>query len=120
MLKDVSNRWIDAFETLSDDIFYNALGIKYSGSDFTQMAENYRIIIKTDHTENFYNSIMMFEKYELNYTVTNYYNYLIKTIDKSYNYILQKMPINENEYNELLKERKAELEKAFNNIGKIN
>ena len=117
MLKDVSNRWIDAFETLSDDIFYNALGIKYSGSDFTQMAENYRIIIKTDHTENFYNSIMMFEKYELNYTVTNYYNYLIKTIDKSYNYILQKMPINENEYNELLKERKAELEKAFNNIG---
>ena len=27
------------------------------------------------------------------------------------------MPINENEYNELLKERKAELEKAFNNIG---
>ena len=117
MLKDVSNRWIDAFETLSEDIFYNALGIKYSGSDFTQMAENYRIIIKTDHTENFYNSIMMFEKYELNYTVTNYYNYLIKTIDKSYNYILQKMPINENEYNELLKERKAELEKAFNNIG---
>ena len=117
MLKDVSNRWIDAFETLSEDIFYNALGIKYSGSDFTQMAENYRIIIKTDHTENFYNSIMMFERYELNYTVTNYYNYLIKTIDKSYNYILQKMPINENEYNELLKERKAELEKAFNNIG---
>ena len=116
MLNDVSNRWKKAFETLADDLLDNADYIKYSILDFTEMAEDYREIIETDHTLNYYNSILNFEKYELNYTISYYYNYLIKLLDNSYNNIIQKLPINENDFNELLKERKAELEKTFNNF----
>ena len=116
MFKDIFEKWRKSYDTLSRDILAHSLDIKYSHFEFTEMAENYRTIIQVDQTENYYNSIILFERSELNYMVSYYYNYLMRLISKSYNYLMQNIEMYENDYNEILKERKAELTKSFNNI----
>ena len=86
MFKDIFEKWRKSYDTLSRDILAHSLDIKYSHFEFTQMAENYRTIIQVDQTENYYNSIILFERSELNYMVSYYYNYLMRLISKSYNY----------------------------------
>ena len=116
MLSDIFNKWRTAYKVLARDIRNNRNNISYSMFEFTEMAEIYRTIIQVDQTDNYFNSIILFQREELNYTISYYYNYLMKLINKSYKYIIQKIPTNENDFNDILKERKKELKNYFDDI----
>ena len=117
MFNDIFNKWQNAFSNLSNDIFEYSYILKSSNFEFSNMAENYLTILQTDHLQNYFNSINLFERAELNYTISFYYNYLINILNKSFKYIIQKIPKNENNYNDILTERKKELKNIFDNFG---
>ena len=116
MFNDIFIKWQNAFNNLGDNIQKFAYDLKYSNFEFTNMAENYLTIIQSDHLENYFNSINLFEKYELNYTISFYYNYFINILNKSFKYITQNIPKSENNYNDILKIREKELKKNFDNF----
>ena len=115
---DIFNRWTNLYETLEEDIDDNELDIKYSMYEFTNMAYIYKTLILTDLLENYYNSIIHFEKSEINYSISYYYDYFIKLIDKYYKYIIQNIPINADVYKDILTEKKLEIKNNFDNINK--
>jgi len=63
MFSDIFNRWKSVYKTLVRYISKNSEDLKYSMFEFTNMVEIYRrTIIETDLTENYFNSIIHFEK----------------------------------------------------------
>ena len=117
IFSDIFHKWKNSFNALEFDVRKNKSKIKYSLYEFTEMSENYRTIIQVDLTENYFNSIMLFEKSELDYTITYYYNYFLKLINKSYKYIIQNIPANLGEFNDILTERKEEIKNTFDLFG---
>ena len=119
MFSDIFNRWKSIYKTLVVDIQSNIENLKYSMYEFSNMAEIYRTIIETDLTENYFNSIIHFERSELNYMISQYYNYLLKLIDRYYKYIINKIPNDESDFNDILEEHKLEIKNNFDIFRKI-
>ena len=114
MFSDIFGRWRNMFETLEEDVSDNEDYIQYSFYEFSNMAEIYRTIIQTDYIENYFNSIIVLERSELNYTISYYYNYILKLLDKYYKYMIQKIPTNGIDYNYAL----LEIQNNFNSFSK--
>jgi RNA binding exosome subunit len=89
--------------------------IKYTMYEFSVMAQIYQAIIKKDFINNYFDSIIIFQKSEFNYTITQYYDYFYRLINDSYTFILANLPKDEveNEYNHFLIKRKNETLKYF-------
>ena len=110
---DIFNKWENVYMTLLQDIKMNNESLTKSMFEFANMAEIYRTIIEVDLIENYYNSIILLERSELNYTISHYYNYFFKLIDKYYKYIIQKISKNDYIFNDILFERKNEIKNNF-------
>ena len=82
MLSDIFDKWKNIYKTLESDIIDNENELEHTMFEFSNMADIYRTIIETDETDNFFNSIILFEKSELNYTISFYYNYLLKLMSR--------------------------------------
>ena len=119
MFSDIFNKWKKLFITLRNDINNDNNDFKYSMFEFSNMADIYRTIIQTDLTENYFNSIISFEKLEFNYTISHYYNYLLKLIDKYYKYIIQKISKDLNDFEDILIDKKLEIKNNFDNLNQI-
>ena len=119
MFSDIFKKWKNLFKTLKSDIDDNEDDIKYSMFEFSNMADIYRTIIQTDLTENYFNSIINFEKSELDYTISHYYNYFLKLIDKYHKYITQKISADLNEFSDILEEKKIEIKNNFDYFNQI-
>ena len=119
MFSDIFKKWRSLFKNLKSDIEDDEDNIKYSMYEFSNMADIYRTIIQTDLTENYFNSIINFEKSELDYTISHYYNYFLKLIDKYYKYIIQKISVDLNEFSDIMDEKKLELKNNFDNFNQI-
>ena len=118
MFEDIFDRWKNCFNTLKDDVGNNIDNLKSSTLEFSTMTLITKTIIQTDFFENYLNSIIYFQRSELNYTVSYYYNYFYKIINKAYKYLINKIPKNENNFNEILIERKEEIKNYFENFFK--
>ena len=80
------------------------------------MGQIYENLIKQNITRNYFDSIVLFQKTEFNYTISYYYNYYLKIINEVHQYILSKIPINKNGFNDILTSRKNEVNTVFNNL----
>lgn len=112
IFSDIFGRWRNMFETLENDVSEYEEYIQYSFFEFSNMAEIYRTIIQTDYIENYFNSIILLERTELNYTISYYYNYILKLLDKYYKYTIQKVPTDRTDHNIVL----LEIENIFNSL----
>ena len=88
---DIFNRWNDIFTNFEEDVKNNKRKIKYSSFELSMIANIYRAIIQAELTENDFNSIILFQKSEFDYTISYYYKYLMKLINKSFKYIINKI-----------------------------
>lgn len=57
------------------------------------MAIIYEELISKNITSDYFSSIITYQKDEFNYTISNYYNYLLKYIHISHQYIINRLPI---------------------------
>ena len=116
MLQDISDRWKNTFNTLKEDIKTNIDNLKYSMFEFTSITMATKTILQVDFIENYLNSIIYFQKSELDYTISYYYNYFYKLINKAYKYLINNIPQNDNNLNEILLERKEEIKNYFDSF----
>ena len=116
MLDDIFNKWKDIYTNLLNDVRNNKKKIRDSLFEFSMIGSIYKSIIEVELTENYFNSIMFFQRTEFNYTISYYYNYLIKLINKSYKYIINKIQTKEYDYNDTIKERKKEIKSIYDNL----
>ena len=113
ILDDIFNKWKEIYLNLTNDVKNNRGNIKYSLFEFSSIGSIYRSIITQELTKNFFNSTVLFQRSEFNYTISYYYNYLLKLVDKSYKYILNKIQTREYAFNDTIQERKEELKNIY-------
>ena len=116
LLNSISDKWIESFDILIQEINENIDNFKNSKSEFYYMAATYSVIIKNNMTKNYYNSIVTHQKNEFNYTITYYYNVLLKLVNATHQYIINKIPNNRVGYNNILNIRKNEVNNVFFNL----
>ena len=114
-MENISKKWKDAYLNLHIELNTRFREIKYTMYEFSIMAQIYQSIIKKDFINNYFDSIIIFQKSEFNYTITQYYDYFFRIVNDSLTYILSNLPKDEveNEYNYYLIKRKNETLKYF-------
>ena len=116
ILDYISEKYKSLFKTLYRNINLRYEEIKYTMYEFSIMGEIYQTILKTDLITNYFNSILIFQKTEFNYTISQYYEYFYRLVNNSYTYILANLPKEGNELNEFLIERKNKTLEYFDLI----
>ena len=110
---DIFNRWNDIFTNFEEDVKNNKRKIKYSSFELSMIANIYRAIIQAELTENYFNSIILFQKSEFDYTISYYYKYLMKLINKSFKYIINKIQKVKYESDDAFKQIKEEIKSIY-------
>jgi hypothetical protein len=120
LLVDITDRFKNLFKNLYKELNINLDNIKYTMYEFGIMGEAYQTILKTDLMTNYFNSILLFQQSEFNYTITQYYQYFYKLVNNSFTYILANLPREETDDNYIFIDRKIKtikyFELIFNNI----
>ena len=113
LLDEIKNKTKKAFNTLCNQLDHNVEKIKYTMYEFIIMSQIYQDILKENVTLDYFESIILFQRSEFNYTITQYYNYLYDLINNSYAYALANFPKEENEFNYFLIKTKNETIKYY-------
>ena len=121
ILSNISNKWESIFDLLNKEIEKNQNKLNSGTYEFGIMAQVTSILINGNITKNLFNSIVNHQKNDFNYSISYYYNFLIRLIKSAYKYVLNYMPINKNGFNDILNLRKKEINEFFNYLlAKIN
>ena len=113
ILDNVTDKWDSAYNDLISDIDSNYDNFKNTLYEYGLMAKIYETTITKNITKNYFDSIVLFQKTEFNYTIAYYYNYYLKIVKEAYQYILSKIPKNENGFNDIIEKRRKEINDVF-------
>jgi len=116
IFENISNKWINMFSLLKEDINNNFNNYKNSIKEFGVMAIIYETLFSTNISSNYFDSINIHQKNEFNYTISYYYNYLLRAVNFTRQYIISKTPINKDGFNKILDKRNNEVNNFFKNI----
>ena len=116
ILNNINNKLNESFNSLEEEINNNLQKFKYSINEFGFISRLYEIIISQNISNNYYDSIITFQKKEFNYTISFYYNYLLTLINSTYSNIINNIPYNEMILNNIIDLRKREINDERNKI----
>ena len=116
LLNDISSLWNQSFNDLYTDIENKLHDFKNSIMELSNMAGFYLSILNSNITKNYFNSIDLHQKTEFNYTITYYYNILLKLVKSSHQYVISKLPSNPIGFNNIINIREKEINDIFNNL----
>jgi len=116
ILNVIDNSFIEIFNSLEEQLNNNLPKFKYSTIRFTFYAMIYKSIISLNLTYNYINSIENLQKSEFYYTISYYYNYLLRIVNSTYYYVINNIPINDMNLNKLSDLRKKEVDDIFNEL----
>jgi len=114
LLDDISSQWNNFFDNLKIDIEKNLDNFKNTITEFPNYASSLMSVLSTNITNNYFDSINMHQKTEFNYTISYYYNLLIRHVKSSYQYVISKIPSNKIGFNNIVNKRKNEVDDCFN------
>ena len=122
ILNKVTNKWINVFDTLKEELQQNKNSFTYSLKSFSNMELIYYYIISQNISKYYYDSIIMHHKNEFNYTISYYYNYLLRLVKSTQNYITNRLLTNIGYYNNYFVNRRINFINNifYNLIGNIN
>ena len=112
----INNSFIEIFNSLEEQLNNNVPKFKYSTLRFSSYSIIYKDIILLNLTYNYFNSIENLQKNEFNYTISYYYNYLLKIVNSTYYYVINNIPINDMNLNIFFDLRKKEVDDIFNEL----
>ena len=102
------------FNEFISNINLNKDKFKYSIQEYGILAEQYYKVYYQNIFYDYTNSIIEQSKNDLNYTLKYYYNKILSNVNKTYSYILNNMPINEELFNEILVIRNNDIQESYN------
>ena len=116
ILNDVENEWINSFDILAKRVNNNLDKFKYSISELGLMSLIYDSLIYQNITNDFHDSIVSHQREEFNYTISYYYNSLIKNINSYLQSIYNRIPTNQEGFNNITNLRKKEVKDLINKL----
>ena len=116
IFNEVGNKWINSFDILSKRIYNNFDKFKYILSDLGLMSLIYDSLIYQNITNDFHYSIISHQRNEYNYTISYYYNCLIKNISSYLQSIYNQIPTNQEGLNNITNLRKKEVNDLINKL----
>ena len=116
LLNNISFQWNKYFQDLYTDIQNNFNNFKNSINELSNMAGYYLAVLNNNITKNYFNSIQKHQKSEFNYTITYYYNILLKQVKSCHQLVISKLPFNQIGFNNLINKRKNEIDDIFNEL----
>ena len=116
LLNNISFHWNQYFEDLYKDIQNHLNNFESSISEFSYMADFYLILLNSNITKNYFHSIEKHQKSEFNYTISYYYNILLKLVKSSHHCIISNLPSNSIGFNSIINKRKIEVNNIFNEL----
>ena len=116
LLNNISFQWEQYLQGVYSDIENNLNNFKKSILELQNMANSYVTVLNTDITKSYFNSIVKHQKSEFNYTITYYYNILLKLVKSSHQYVISKLPSNPIGFNNIINKRKNEVNDIFNEL----
>ena len=116
LLNNISFQWNQYFQDLYINIENNLDNFKSSIIELSNMTEFYLSILNTNITQNYFESIVKYQKSEFNYIIIYYYNILLKLVKSSYQFVISKLPSNQVGFNNIINKRKNEVNDIFNKL----
>ena len=113
---NISDLWRNAFDELENNINQKIDEFTHSTQSFGLMALLYENLITLNITHNYFNFIHNHLKSEFNYTIIYYYNFLFKEINSAYQYIINQIPTNNGGLNNIINQRKNEINDVFKKL----
>ena len=95
----------DLFSNFKTEILNNFENYKNSIDEFETESKIIKNILIENVTKNFYDSIILHQKNEFNFSINFHYDFLLKKINSTFQTISNKIPQNKNNLNEILKNR---------------
>ena len=116
VLDDILAKWNKFYDDIYTDIDNNLEKFNNSMIEFQNILGFYLVVLNTNITKNYYDSIEQQEKNEFNYTIKYYYNILLKSVKSVHQYVISALPLNPEGFNNIIELRKAEVNEVFNNL----
>ena len=116
LFNDIIQKLNELFESLIQEINNNLPKFKYSIEGFHYMAKIFNKLISDNVIKNYFDSIIEHQKNEFNFTISYYYNYLIKIINTTHLEIINGIPTNEILNYNNINLKKIEINNELNNI----
>ena len=113
-LNDILNKFKIIYDEINTNINSNIDKFKYSIEELGILGEEYYKIYYQNISYDYINSIIEQRKNDFNYTIKYYFNVILSKVNKTYSYILNKVPINEEVFNDIINKRKNELKTSYN------
>ena len=114
-LNNTKEKWIESFKILQSEIKNNKNNFKNNVDGLFLMASIYKSR-SSEMINNYTNSIINQQINEFNYTISYYYNCLYTLVNKTYQYIIGKIPVNRDGFNTILNTRKKQVIEKHNEI----
>lgn len=110
--------WENCFDSLIKEIDENKNRFISSTKDFSTMAIIYESVISQNISNAYFNSIVEKQKVDFNYTISYYYNYLLRLINSTNNYILNRVLASQNQFNYVADYKTSLIVEFFKNLTK--
>ena len=105
VLNKSTYEWLNAFESLEKELNENKNNFTSSINEFQIMAASYYSTITQNITKYNYDSIISHLRNEFNYTISYYYNYLLRLANSTHNYLINRILTNQNYVNYIVEQR---------------
>ena len=114
-LNEILQKWKYVYNYVYNNLNSNIKNFNSSINDFYVISTFYLNIYSQNISLDYSDSIVNKLKIELNYTINYYYNLISSKINNSFSYILNNIPTNEISFNDILNERKKQINTIYNN-----
>ena len=111
--------WENLFKNLYDEVNNNLGNYKNSIKEFGLMSIIYYNYLYTNISDAYYDLMTTHLKKEFNYTISYYYNYLLKVIKSEKQIILSKIPTYDIGFIRVIEQRQKEINQMFDEINDI-
>ena len=115
-LDDILSKWNEVYDKVDEDLNANLNKFKSNIGEFGMLGGFYYETYRQNISYGYVDSIVQERKNDLNYTLKYYYNMISSKVNKTYNYIVSNIPVNDKPFDDLLNIRISQIKNIYNNI----
>ena len=111
-LNDNLGQWKNVYDQVYEYLNTNLSNFKSSLNEFSLFSVFYLNLYSSNMSNNYYDSIINQVRNEFNYTIKYYYNLILSKVNKTYSYILNNMPKNDEPFDEIINLRISQIKQS--------
>lgn len=115
-LKDILEKWEEVYDKVIEDVNSNFDNFKTPILEFGDLSSIYITIYEQGIALDYTSSIVEQRRNDFNYTIKYYYNLYYSKVNKTFSYIMNNFPINNEPFNDILNQRINEIKTSYNNL----